>query len=917
MRFQKIFILFFASLLAFGQARADINVRWVHHPTLDIYSYLYNSSYVKNLNGAMNNVQKLVETDRYLYALISGGLHLEVESGVNAYSQVPYFLARVDKADPDAKMEAVATHLNVSGLGIEAIEYSSSAGCVAVAYDNGSFDFIYDDGRLVSTKDLKYFTQPGGRKVRSISFNLDSSKVVAATDFGVVIISTSTGEIEKLINFSAGVDFANLLGDKLVVASDGILRSCPVSSVPAALESMPVLGSSEANAPAGVLSEGAVRHSFGLYPVSDRSMVFLAPALASNVDGVSVNMLTLPEDAVSEDAAVKNILTTSVNFAMTGCRPDVAPSFRELSLVAPTRRGLVLRTENDVYAIDWVKDGSEDNVVTEENPVSLSTWRLPQTAAPDPQQGPERYKPITTRDGENFWVFRPRLGFQKRTVTGTGTKAVWSDAGEVVGVNALTAGMPRYIHYSPVYGLMARADGRNNDFTNDIGQGDGLCSYRDGVWTQHSLMLTNFKTGWMRSGNNMMMGNSCGAYPDPELPHYVYTRGTTVGIRRQNLEDPSDVLLMTRSNYASEYANRAVITEPQTGSSYSTAVRFSEFDTDNDGTLWTSFRRLKSNAYPVMQAEFWYWPLEDRKAVLKSGDYADHPMKIIALPGVEVGPVGYVYCGHQEKNRNLLFNLSDNYDEISFVLDHNGTPDDTSDDKYVIFENLIDDNGDACPKIYFAERLIEDPYDGSFIITSRDGIMVTDSEMIFSKDGPHFSWLNPVNPANGIMHSHFGQGGVDGVVGLAVDGQGRKWMAFESGPIVCLSEDRSTILAEFDSENSPLPKTNFLNLIYNPETNSIFVSSYHGLTELVLEGTPNIHAKDVPSVSPNVVESHFHGYVNFFGLTDTGTYALTAPDGTEIPLPQPVDGRIQFHPTGYAPGLYKLKGTDVELLINR
>lgn len=913
MPFQKFFVFLASAVLAFS-AHADVSGSWIHHPTLDIYSYLYGSNYVKGLNQATNNVQKLVESDRYLYALIAGGHYFEHATSVHACSEIPFFIARVDKTVPGSKVEPLATTLPVSGLGVTAMEYSQDLQCLAAAYDNNCIDFIYDDGRLLSVTDLKYFTRPGGSAVRSISFNHNSAKAVAATDYGVLIIDPQSARVENMISLEGGVDFANLMGDNLLVASEGIIRVFPLAQPPVRLSDAPILTSSSANAPAGILSEDGVKHSFGMYPVDDNSMIFLAPALAANVDGVSVNLLTLPADPANEEAIIENVLTTSVNFAMLGARDDVAPSFRELSLVAPTRNGIILRTENNAYLFDW-KSGSEAG---EGNPsVKLTTYRQPQDAAPDVQQGPLRYKPVTTFDGETFWVFRPRLGFQQRRVEGVGNSAVWSDSSDVVGVNALAAGMPRYLYYSPAYGLMARADGRNMDFTNDLCQSDGLCAYRDGVWTPHTLILTNLKSGWLRTSTAVLMGYAHGACPDPVLTQYVYSRGETTGIKRQNLEDPSDVLLMTRNDNATDYSNRAVVCNRQYGSEYSTSLFFNEFGFDNDGTLWTAFGRLQSTEFPELHAELWYWTVADREAVKKGEDYASHPMKILNIPGIASQLKGFTYCGKSEKNKNLIIALSGDYDHMSVVYDHNGTLDDPSDDRYVVLKNLKDETGDVIEDFGRCNRFVEDPYDGSLLIGTKHGIMVTSREQLFSEDGPHFTWLNPKDAKDGSMVAHFGIGGLNGIVGMDVDKEGRKWILFESGPVFCLSADRSTILAEFDHNNSPLPKSTYLNLICNPETNSVFIGSYYGLTEFVPEGNGSVHWVDRPAVMPRVVESHFRGFVNITGLTDAGDYALIAPDGSEIALPHPVSGRIQIHPDDLAPGLYRLKDSSLDFVINR
>ncbi len=923
--------LLLATLITAGlAANAEVPGQWVSHPTLDIYSYLHSSKFsTANVAQATNNVQKLIEGENYVYALITGGLYLNaaapndlyVDAG-DAYHQTPLILARYDKKDPDGKMEPVATRLSTSGLNVTAIEYSQSSKCLAAGYNNGCFDLIYDDGRVLSNQDLKNFNQPGGLNFRSFSFTPDGEKVVIGADFGLIIADLETAAIEKIFNFKQGVDFANIFQGNVILSADGILRTFPLEANPISIDETQPLTSSSASAPAGILDQNHIKSRFGLYPVSENTILFFAPALASNVDGISINILTLPQNPAEEDCRVANLASTSVNYKILGSFETMIPRFRDQALISPTEKGWMFHNETDIYMIDVLGrpiDYSSATAEADYKKEFLYTMRKDLTAGPDSQAGASRYKSCATYNGQDFRLFVPRQGFSLRHVEGLTSAAKWTDLndGKIVELNALGAGMPKELTYSPKYGLMARSDGRSHSFRPDNGHSDGLSSYKDGQWDVHSVSKTNYKGGWLYTANNPLLADSRGLSADAVYPDYVYMCSQERGIRRQNLADPSDIMMLTRSNYAPAFANRVNVTDPQNGSEYPALTAFSDFDYDNDGTLWTAFCRLWTPSKPE-HGELWYWTAEDRGQVKDKNGYAGHEMKIIEIPGIE-GPMhGSVYAAKTEKNKNIIVHISNNTWYDSYFYDHNGTLEDTSDDRCVALKNIIDQNGDVTERVTWPYGFLEDPENGNFIMGTRYGVYTASREDIFDNEQPKLTLIQPFRLSDGACINHFGTGGSFGPVGMTIDGENRKWFVFDDGQVVCLSPDMSTVLDEFSPDNSILPKTTYLSILYNPATNSIFVGSYYGLMEYCLAGSSHPYVASVPSVSPRVVEPHYSGYINLYGLDNATDYSLLDATGNEFSLPQPSEGSLQLHPADYPAGEYRLKNNpDVYFIINK
>lgn len=919
----KSAILLFSTVTASLAASAEVTGSWVQHPSLNIYSSV--SGATQSASQATNNVQKLFDGERYLYALITAEYYYNrpvTSSGSDmCFSTTPVNIARLDKSAAGAKMEPLATLLHLSGTGVDTAEYSQELKCIVVAYDNGTIDIIYDDGRVFSNTDLKNYNIAGGRSIRSVSFSLDGKKAVLAADFGILVLNTEDASTESMLRLGKPVEFANIVGDRMIAADAEAIHFFPASQRPAALDDTPVLKSDADHCNSYLLGEeGNVRLTYGIYPVDDRSFVF-AGHCYNNFAGESVNLLVLPEDPDREMCPVHLFASSYVNYTQLGAGELMTHGHHQQSLFSQTRDGLMMHTDANVYLIDYKGkniDYSDPSGAAEFAQSNVRVLFKDPVAASDAHAGAEKFKTMASHDGENFWIYRHRVGFQPRRCVSTDAaakKSTWESSGDPAELNAVSAGFPKYIYYNPRFGMVTHNTGITSDGNYANGMADGLCSYRDGEWTQRSLIHTNYANGYMYAGSQVANLPN-GAIHDPLDPKYVYTRGRLAGLRRENLEDPTDHLLLTTSQYKTNLPFRVTVVDRMIGSSYSTLCAFSEPGFDADGTMWTTFDRLVHPAYPELHAELWYWTPEDRAACKTAADYASHPMKIINVPGVNPSQVGITLPGRLEKNRNIILHTSDNSVYDSFMYDHNGTLDDTSDDRFIVFLNMIDDNGDETLRFLRPQAPFEDPYDGAFIVGHHYGVFSITKEQAFDYDKPHFSPICPVLEGSGTIIPDFGIGGVGGIT---ADSEGRKWIALKTGGLYCLSPDRKTVLAHFTKENSELPTDELLSVAYNPETNSVFVGSRYGISEFAISGSGHpALTNTVPSVSPRIVEAHYNGYVTFSGLTDSKTYSLVAPDGSVSELPASEEGRLQWHPQGKVSGAYHLlEHPEVEFYLNK
>lgn len=887
-------------ILTYLSSSAAVTGKWILHPSLDIYS----STSALN-SQSTNNIQKLMDGERYLYALVTSSYY--ANAGFNdsditkTVNKTPLVIARLDKTPANGKIEPLSPALPLSGADVLTAEYSHQTRCLAVAYTNGNIDLIFDDGRFISNSDLGGLSIPGGKNIRSVSFSADGKTVSAAADFGFITLDTESGKMLDIYNFGTKINFANIVGDKFLAATDDAVYYFPTSVHPRTLATLPTLKGIAGKTNQSLMNDGGgLKLRYGIYPVDDRSFLFIGECY-EGASGMSLNIAVIPENPSEESCMVDNFFSTSADFNTMAANEKLTRGFPEQGLVSLTRDGLMAHTSEHIYLIPYRKDNpdcsSEASLKSYIDSHNQILFKDP-VAYTDIRSGQQKYKIVASSDGETFFYFVPRTGFIARKPVATdlsAKKTTWETIGSPYEINSNSSGEPGHLYYTPEYGLTVHNLGQNPDFYYPDGMFDGFCTYRNGVWTQRSLAHTNFKNGYMY-GTQQVINLPRGAVHDPNDPKYVYTRGRYVGIRRENIEDPSDLLLLARSNFGYKVSYLAAAVSSATNSS---SASFSEPDFDNNGTMWTHLWQTSPK-----QAQLWYWTAEDRAACKKAADYAAHPMKVIPLPGVYPSLHGKIVAGRTEKNKNIIFLTSDNYLTDSWMYDHNGTLDDTSDDRLVIFEDMIDENGDEIVDQYDrANPAFEDPYDGAFLFGHRTGMVSTTVEQAFDYEKPHLTVIRPVNSENGSVVSDFGAGGV---TGITVDREMNKWVALRSGGLACLSPDRSKILAWYTTDNSGLPTNNLLSVVYNPETNSIFAGTRYGIAEFILDGTDHPIVAENPSVSPRTVQPHFNGYVTFSGLTDSKEYTLSGPDGKEILIGHPTEGIIQWHPSGYATGIYRL-----------
>lgn len=165
-----------------------------------------------------DQMERVIDTPDYVYFL---GTKQKYNPSLSAASTFFGTLFRYDKSGEE--MQYLNSQNQLSGDTPVAIEYNFDKRYLAVAYDDGDIDLVYDSGKTVNVPGLRISDPSISKSVNSITFDKSSNSVLFATKFGYVRVNDQKGEIETSRIYGKNVKACGILGDKLVVGlEDGI-----------------------------------------------------------------------------------------------------------------------------------------------------------------------------------------------------------------------------------------------------------------------------------------------------------------------------------------------------------------------------------------------------------------------------------------------------------------------------------------------------------------------------------------------------------------------------------------------------------------------------------------------------------------------------------------------------------------------
>lgn len=470
------------------------------------------------------------------------------------------------------------------------------------------------------------------------------------------------------------------------------------------------------------------------------------------------------------------------------------------------------------------------------------------------------------------WNALPRKGLRGMKVGGGSSYTLIHD---YMLPNAPNAYFSRGMAYHPRYGMLVNSHGVDAATGNNaVNEPILLSGLKNGIWTSLSPAYRN--PAQLRTGFNPL-----GVVIDQQNDKYVYMGSNFSGFTRLNLDDPQDILHYSFPGDETASLPGYVETNPII-QSWKRTCPFSAPAFDANGTLWSSFSNLDNSK----ELEFRYLSAADLKATTNAANA--RPWKKLIVKGYSSDMTALFMPLKSSVNKNILVHVSN---KGILIYDHNGTPDNTSDDKHVFITSFTDQDGGSV-QLHDTSAGYEDE-SGTLWVGADAGLFYFQPRNMLQGQAV----LNRVKVArnDGTSLADYLLDGVK-VVHITADGADRKWFGSMGAGIVVTSSDARKIHQEFSTENSDLVSDNIYWIEYNPASNSMMVSTDKGLQEFFINGSQsNEENKDEVRAYPNPVAPDYYGWVTIDGLPDNSLVKIVDAQGNLVrELGRAESGSIQW-----------------------
>lgn len=828
----------------------NLDGRWIQHPAAALRS-----------KAKESQVDRIIEGNRYVYFCVRG-IHFDrndIYTTATKENLEPREVFVYDKRKPweAGSITALAREFELSGNGVMAINYFPKAGVLVLVHDNNSIDFIYDDGTLISSQALLNASLPK-QTVTPYTVSIDEEKplVYVAGSFGYAAINRQTGEADNFVYTDKAVSWAARVGDNMVVFAGEMSPTSYRTDtylLPASFRGSVAL----TNSLTGI--DGNLQ---ALMPLSDTKFAAITPG--NDVSGKSLKLYTLEGNQVTETKVLASDLT-----ADNGALPRYRHMFHTDGYFQQGANGYVIHSRDKLLLLN---SNGEIKAIAK----SALTEN-------------EKSSKAASIDGSRLWLYTydsngvtdaaPR-GFYRYENSGD----TWSGKSSTVTPNAPASTLLCDADWNPKYGLLARGPGAfHMDQETDV---DRLCGYKDGIWTDLNYSALNPAYVTPTRAANFVK-------TDPLNPDWIWGESKFAGLYRINLEDKNNYLGLG-SNYYSSYKNTFPGYFPifQYQTNWNVMIMFSNVDFDSYGNMWfsrywyTNGGSGEYNSLEIFNAKtpIYFLTEEERRQIADIGaDQSQLPDILgreLTVPRSAMMDYFKILAMKSEANKNYLALapcFMKNHYRKAIIFDHNGTPDNKEDDRYVLLEGLRDENNDLLT--YWGDTGFYEDMNlgelwylttaGPFILNPNeilDGNMTCRRLKITRRDGMKVN----ENPFEQVSIRY-----------VADDYLGRKWLATEKG-LYCLSKDAQEILGHYTVSNSPIPSDDVYNVTCTPE-GAVFAFTTAGLAEFHPEGSKTqIDAGTALNVWPSSVAPDYNGYVTVTGAETGSEYVVCDKDGNVV-----------------------------------
>lgn len=733
--------------------------------------------------------------------------------------------------------------------------YNPVTDVLVTAYADGVVDIIDSDWNVTHIDALADRSLPVEKKINNITFDISGSDIWVSTGSGFVHIDGATKKVLEAPSFGMNFNSICKVGQRVVAIADNLIYHVEPGADLALKASFKTTG----------LSVGYNPNM--LMPLDDNNVAFVRNG-KTGYSNISILRYT---DGRWRTVPVYD---TAGNESLSSLIANEQPANNLENSGVMTRDGYLFPSSKYVYHLSRTVPAGGTPAVT--------ARPLPTGVRPV----------MATYNGTDFWAVKSWANLSRLKSSGADASATWSET-QTLRPEAPRASRNSHFTYSPAAGLLYSNGGYGNNFVSDLNDPLLLSAYRNGKWSDLSSIYNrpDFATGDLSAVYDKVASayptrDPLGIVADPVFTDYVFLGSRWDGITVINVKNPKATALRFASTNNTTASLPGFKAFPYK-SNWNTYCAAHPGGFDNDGTFW-AFMEITHTTSPTQgRSTLHYWTAEQRRACLETGDISKAGEFGTIILDINQQGNSVMKClplRHPNNANKVVLSIAPN--SLVYILDHNGTLDDTSDDELTLVGNTLVSAEGGSNTWNGVRDMVEDPNTGEVLVAHLAGIGVfnpSDKPLSSGFPGYELSYGSGLAQTSASFFST--------VRDLCYDTYGRLWIATSSDGFYGISADRSHIVAKYTTENSPLPSDCIWSLGWDPESQRIFASTQNGIASVHVGAAGVAMELRHLVASPDTVSSDYPGTVAIYNV-EPGT-TLSVYDRNDRPvatLPLPADG---------------------------
>lgn len=226
------------------------------------------------------------------------------------------------------------------------------------------------------------------------------------------------------------------------------------------------------------------------------------------------------------------------------------------------------------------------------------------------------------------------------------------------------------------------------------------------------------------------------------------------------------------------------------------------------------------------------------------------------------------------------------------LIDDNGTPANSSDDKVTYRQMWYDQQG----KVVIPEYIytLAQDQDNTMWVGTSTGIFLIPSSVDFATSNQCERIILSRNDGTGLGDYLLGNEQINCIV---VDSANRKWIGTATSGVYLMSADGQETIEHFTTSNSIMLSDNVLSIAIHPYTGEVFIGTGAGLVSYMSNAVKPEDTYANLYAYPNPVHPTYKGYITIKGLVEDSEVRITDASGNLVKTIQGLGGEAVWDGT--------------------